>query len=236
MFIGCESQPPEEIVLHASLQPHYLLIQSGKTGSARVQLRQHMNEHGESSQSSFLMGFSYHKEKRYTKAVEWMNLSVSETFRDAWYPPTWHFLGWSYYYLGEAQHSKHAFETYLGFDPEEGDTLFGLGLLALDAGELEVAKSLFHRSIAAQSENSKGIAKAMSRLGDTLAMQNELLEARQMYVQAVDLDNNLYESWFRLASTYDPIEESAEREEALQKSIEAKKRFDASTHDTRFPE
>ena len=89
-----------------------------------------MDSHGESSDALFLMGLSYHQDKQYSKAVDWFKKGVSTESGDI-YPPIWHFLGWSYFNLGQIQHSKHAFTQHLVVQPDEEDSLFGLGLIAI---------------------------------------------------------------------------------------------------------
>lgn len=228
--------PQQEVVLEPALKTHYSLITEGKTGSARVQLRQYMKEHGESSQPLFLMGLSYHHEKRYTKAVEWLTKSSVWTLDDDRYPPTWHFLGWSYYYLGNVEAAKRAFEQFLAMHPDEGDSLFALGLLEMDAGRYTKAEHLYRKSIEVQQDNPEGQAKALARLGDVFASRNDLQQAQELYLQAVGLNPDLYEAWYHLSSVYLRIGDDQLSLEALAKSKQAQRRVLQSRHPTRFPE
>jgi|TARA_B100000959_G_scaffold273576_1_gene324280 tetratricopeptide (TPR) repeat protein len=236
LLLGCQDQPTEEVPLDASLNTHYSLIIAGNTGSARVRIRQYMDDRSASAQPLFLLGLSYHQEKKYTKAVEWFEKAATFDNLEDRYPPTWHFLGWSYYYLGEVEKSKNAFNTFLTMHPKEGDSLFGLGLLAMNAGNLNEAEVLYTKSIAAQEGNSKPQAKAMSRLGDVFVLQGNVNAAQSMYMHAVELDPDLYEAWYRLATTYDRSTHAARIEQLLKKSKEAKERFYIHDHVTRFPE
>jgi len=233
--MGCEKATIQPVNLDFALKTHYQQIQSKKTGAARVQLRQFMALNGESSQPLFLMGLSYHKEKKYTKAVEWFEKSADFSNSLDRYPATWHFLGWSYYYLGDAENAKNAFSQFLQYHPKEGDSLFGLGLIAMADGDLNGASLLFRESIPAQIGQPKGQAKAMARLGDVLVLQKDLLSAKKLYLRAVQLDPNLYEAWFRLANTFKHDDQSLFHQ-YIENSREAKGRVLQSRHQTRFPE
>ena len=233
---ACEKPDPEPVKLDFGLKTHIQLIQDGKTGSARVQLRQLMENAGESAQPLFLMGLSYHKEKRYTKGVEWFEKAASfESIADC-YPPTWHFLGWSYYYLGDVEKAQKAFGQFLVLHPDEGDSLFALGLLAMEAGNSIEAERLYSRSITAQKGNPRGQAKAIARLGDVHKVVGNLEGAKEQYLLAVKLDPDLYEAWYHLSTIQYRLNEKKLSVFALEQSKQAKERVLQSRHQTRFPE
>ena len=234
-FWACEVADTPLVVLDSGLKKHLQLVQAGKTGSARVQLRQWMEREGVSAQPLFLMGLSYHKEKKYTNAARWFEKSTTFEKKVERYPPAWHFLGWSYYYLGEIERSQRAFNQFLELHPDEGDTLFALGLLAMDSGNIEAAQDFYHRSISALEDQPKAQAKALARLGDAFVYENKFGEARELYEQAVVFDPDLYEAWYRLASTY--IEEDQSLFQFYKaKSGEARSRLYQSRYQTSFPE
>jgi len=232
---GCEKQPIQPVTLDSTLKTHYQQIQGERTGGARVQLQQYMERNGESPQPLFLMGLSYHKEKKYTKAVEWFEKSTNSEGDTSQYPPTLHFLGWSYYYLGEIDEARKVFKKFLQLYPNEGDSLFALGLLAVESGNYEKAEGFYLKSIVAQEKDPKGIAKAKARLGDVRVFENKVNKARDLYLEALTLDPDLYEAWFRLSNTYRNEDMSLFREYLL-KSKEAQKRFSQNIHNTSFPE
>ena len=130
LFLGCSKEQPITTKLDSGLETQYALILGGKSGSARVRLRQFIEKHGESPDVLFLMGLSYHKEKQYAKAVDWFTQSTASSER--LYPPSLHYLGWSYFYLGDTNRATLAFTTFLEHQPQEADSLFALGLLATD--------------------------------------------------------------------------------------------------------
>ena len=236
MASGCDHNKPPQPTLHPDLETHFILISEGNSGSARVRLRQHMDTHGESAQPLFLMGLSYHKEKRYIKAVQWFEKSAQFDVPTTQYPPTWHFLGWSQYYLGNATASHEAFNHYLMLNPNEGDSLFGLGLLAMEEGNFEEASKLFQQSIDVQQDLPKGQAKSKARLADIREQQGNFSEALQLYREALDLDPDLYEAWYHLATTYKREGMEEECNAALEMYSVTRTRVRPDLHTTRFPE
>ena len=144
------------------------------------------------------MGLSYHQNKQYSKAVEWFEQGVSTESGDI-YPPTWHFLGWSYFHLGQIQQSKYSFTQHLMVQPDAEDSLFGLGLIAIEEGELIQAKQLFLKSMQHSKHNVLSQAKATARCGDVSAELEDWQDAIMLYEQAVKLNPDLYEAWYRLS-------------------------------------
>ena len=236
VFIGCEAQTPQEMKMRSDLQTHYSLISEGKTGSARVRLRQFMDAEGETAQPLFLMGLSYHHERKYTKAIQWFKRAAVFDEPSQRYPPAWHFLGWSYYYLGNVAESKLAFEKYLILDPGEGDSLFGLGLLAMDEGFFDKAARLFEQSIVEQPDRQSGRAKSKARLADIFTEKGLWNEAVSLYKEALQLDQDLYEVWYHLAMALRRIQRDQESEEALRMFEVTKQRVRPELSSTRFPE
>lgn len=236
MSSGCGSKPAEQPELQSDLETHFLLISEGNSGSARVRLRQYMDSHGEAAQPLFLMGLSYHQEKRYIKAVQWFEQSAQYDDVESRYPPTWHFLGWSHYYLGNATPSIEAFKHYLMMNPDEGDSLFGLGLLAMEDGDFEEASILFQQSIDVQEDRPTGQAKSIARLADIRVQEGDRLTAIQLYREALKLDPNLYEAWYHLATTQKRVGNNEESNVSLAMFEETRARVRPDLETTRFPE
>ncbi len=236
MTSGCEPTGLPQPELNSDLETHFLLISEGNTGSARVRLRQYMDAHAETAQPLFLMGLSYHQEKRYMKAVQWLTKSSQYDDPANRYPPTWHFLGWSHYYLGNATSSTDAFNQYLAMNPNEGDSIFGLGLLAMEDGAFEEASSLFEQSIDVQHDRPKGQAKSKARLADILVQQGDRMGAIELYREALKLDPDLYEAWYHLATTQKRDGNNEEYNAAIIMFQETRDRVRPDLRTTRFPE
>ena len=233
--IACECTQPKEIKLDSALKTHVQLIQEGKTGSARVRIRQFMAKNGESSQPLFLMGLSYHSDKQYAKAVTWFTKSVESS--GLHYPPSWHFLGWSQYYLGNIEGAKDGFERYLRWKKEEPDTLFALGLIAMEEGDCMLAESMLQKAIIAAANEPLIQAKAKARLGDVFTETGNLEQAILSYQEAVKQNPDLYEAWHRLGSTLQRIGQTDEAEIARQQCTIARNRVRPDlSKTTGFPE
>ena len=238
MFVGCKKPPPTPVQLDTALETHFLLIQEGKTGSARVRLRQYMAKHGDTSEPLFLMGLSYHHDKLYSKAIEWLEKAVSvENPGSVFYDPTWHFLGWSYFYVGNAKSSREAFHQFLNLHPNEGDTLFALGLLASEEGDSAESQQLLLRAIAAPNTNVSIQAKARARLADLYAEEGNWQDAIRLYSEAVKENPDLYEAWYRMAQALHRTGQFEDATDAMMQFERARLRVrPAIGNPTRFPE
>ncbi len=236
LFCGCQQEELPQKTLDSGLGTHFSLISQGQTGSARVRLRQWMEKHGESSQNLFLMGLSYHHEAQYVQAAQWFEKATR--FPQAkTYAPVRHFLGWSYYYAGQLEPSKQAFEQFLEYQPDEPDTLFALGLISIEEGNLESATQYFIDSIEVSEQHVFIQAKAKARLADVMATLDRWGEAILLYQEAVALQADLYEAWYRLSQALRREGHVEEAAIAYQQFLEAKKRVRPDLHaQTRFPE
>ena len=162
------NQPTDVPALDAPLSNFFGLIEDGRHGPARVRLRQWLDEHPEDSRGEFLMGLSYHQEKRYGRAIRWFDMAA---LHQPVYPPIWHFKGWSNYYMGNAPEALRAFEQHLRLDPNEGDSHFAIGLLAMEEWRLDEAERHFLKAIelqATESNRTKGVSKAKARLSEVV--------------------------------------------------------------------
>jgi tetratricopeptide (TPR) repeat protein len=232
---GCEQQQQKEINLDSALKTHVALIQEGNTGSARVRLRQYMDAAGETSQPLFLMGLSYHHDKKYALAVNWFT-RAAEANGPA-YPHTRHFLGWSHFYVGNIGESKANFQNYIAWKKDEPDSLFALGLIAMEEGEFAQAEELLRRAIVAGASNVAIQAKAKARLADVLAEDGKWNEAIALYKEAVQQNPDLYEAWHRLRFALLRTGKEEEAILATQQRERARKRVRPDLYQTtRFPE
>jgi tetratricopeptide (TPR) repeat protein len=235
VIVGCEQQQQKDVNLDSALKTHVQLIQKGKTGSARVRIRQYMEAEGESSQTLFLMGLSYHHDKRYAKAVHWFSRAAEVD--GLAYPHTRHFLGWSHYYLGNIGESKANFEKYIAWKKDEPDSLFALGLIAMEEGEFAQAEELLRRAIVAASSNVAIQAKAKARLADVFAEDGRWGEAIALYQEAVQQNPDLYEAWHRYGFALQRIGKNDQAVRAAQQCTLARKRVRPDLYQTtRFPE
>lgn len=206
---GCKEQPPptkpsmeHQAVdippLQDELATIFRLIEQDQTGSARIRLRNWMQANGEDARALFLFGLAYQREKRYAPAADWYDKA---TLAQPVYPPTWHFLGWSRYYLGQPRPSEAAFRHHLHLTPGESDSAYGLGLVMLDDGRLLEAEAFFQQSIdqlGGQEDRREDLAKGLFRLAQVQELRDNDVEARRLLEQSVATNDRIEEAWFRL--------------------------------------
>ncbi|MEE2907897.1 MAG: tetratricopeptide repeat protein [Planctomycetota bacterium] len=243
LLTGCRDQPPapktpqetgrhidstEPVAtppLNDSLTAHFNLIEAKRTGTARIRIRQWLNEHPEDPRAEFLMGLSHHRDRRYARALTWFQDAIQH---EPVYPPAWHFLGWAHYYLGNAQSARHAFEEHLVMDPSEGDSHFALGLQDLEAWQLDEAEQNFRKAIQLQSalpNRVKGVSKATARLSEVIETRDgNIDEAITLLKESVRLYPDHYEAWYRLSQLLQQQGRVEEAEDAQRSFLEARER------------
>jgi tetratricopeptide (TPR) repeat protein len=175
------------------------LIQQRQTDAARLRLAPYLQQHPEDGRAAFLMGLSYHREKRYALARPRFERAV-ELAPD--YHPAFHFLGWCLYYMGETVAAREAFEQHLVRLPTEGDSHFAIGLIDLDDDRLEAAERRFRRAIELQADNPrrrKDVSKAHARLGDVYVRRDDLEAARAELEVATELWPQHYTAFYKLS-------------------------------------
>jgi hypothetical protein len=192
-------------------------ISEGRFMEARAAVALYQKRHRYCPTCEFLHGLSYHKEKRYELARPFFEKAIEMEER---YAPTWYFFGWCLYYLGELDESRDAFERHLALDPLEGDSHFGIGLIAMDEGDLETAEARFRKAIELQEQNPRRVrevAKAHARLGDVFTLQDKLEDARRQLFLATELWPDHYEAQFKLARVLYRLGEDEAAGEAMKR-------------------
>jgi tetratricopeptide (TPR) repeat protein len=208
-------RPPGSDRIRSELQPVYGLIASHKTPEARTALETYRAEHPDDAHAEFLLGLSFHREKRYALARPYFERAVE---LDHGFHPTWHFLGWCCYYLGDRPAARQAFLEHLAYMPDEGDSTFALGMIALDENRLDDAERRFRTSIAVQADNPRRrreVAKAHARLGDVLLQRDDLQGALVELETAVRLWPQHYVAFFKLSRVHRRLGNDAAADEAL---------------------
>ena len=209
-------------------QAHFELIRSGQPGPARIRLRQAIDAGEEDSRALFLMGLSHHWERRYGLAEKWFEQAA---LASPTYPPAMHFLGWARYHTGNAHGSEQAFRQHLQMQPQEGDSHFALGVIALERGDLELADLHFIRAIELQRhlpERQDGVGKALARRAEVVQAQGgPLNEAAALLQEAVTLDADLYEAYFNLARILRRLNRMDEADAAEMIGFQTRSRLDA---------
>jgi Tfp pilus assembly protein PilF len=189
-------------------------IGAGQTEAARQQLEAYLRRHPDDGRAAFLIGLSYHREKRYAQARPYFEQAIKLSPE---YHPTYHFLGWCLYYLGDTAGAHDAFETHLVWLPSEGDSHFGLGLCDLDEDRLDDAEAEFRRAIELQAgdpRSQKDVSKAHARLADVYLRRDDPVTARAELETATRLWPQHYTAFYKLSRVLNRLGETEAAEEA----------------------
>lgn len=185
---------------------------------AEMTLKTVLREKPGTGQAEFLLGVAIQKQKRYGEARAHFERAI--TLKQS-YPEVdhaFHFLGWACYYLGDTTVSRQAFEEHLRRVPDEADSVFGLGLVALEDDRVEDAEALFLRTL--EMHQARGVvpradvAKARARLGDVYLRLDRDEDAERELATAVRIYPDAYEAWAKLARIYDRMGRTEDAERA----------------------
>lgn len=159
-----------------------------------------------SARAAFLVALAHHKQKNYGAAAPYFDraLSLGPTFEP--YAPVTYFRGWCRYYLGDLPGARADFEAHLELVPDEADSRFGLGVIALDEGRLDDAERELGLALELSSERLRSgdgsrrpdAAKAHARLADVHLLRGDAAGARRELEAALELYPAHYAAWYKL--------------------------------------
>ena len=202
--------------LDDELVPIFGMISENLLSSARERVTAYLQQNPLSGQGEFLLGLTYHREKRYALArphfAKATQLSPS-------FHPTYHFFGWCLYYLGESDAARNAFQEHVRLVPSEGDSQFALGLLAMEVDGLDEAERRFNRAIELQADNPRrrpDVAKAHARLGDLYIRREQLELAKEHLLDATNLWPQHYAAYYKLHLVLTRLDEPEAAQRAFQ--------------------
>jgi len=204
------------------------MLATGSFAEAEVVLATWSAERPDDARLRFLLGLAIQKQRRYDRARELLESSIAA---DADFPERKHadhFLGWCLYYLGEPEASAASFLRHLARVPDEPDSTFALGLIALDGGDLDEAELRFVRAIELQSgagADPRDLAKALARLGDVRGQRDLHAEAEELYMRSLAKYPNSVEVWEKLARVRDRLGKEREAESARNEAGRARARM-----------
>ena len=191
------------------------LIADGKTDQARTRLEAHVAEHPDDGQAAFLLGLTYHREKRYTLARPWFESAVRLAPE---YHTVHHFHGWCLYYLGDMPGARAAFNRHVEAVPGEGDSHFALGLIAFNDDRLDDAHRRFTAAIELQRDRpgrQRDVSKARARLADVYIRRDQLGQAKTQLVLATVLWPQHYAAFYKLSRVLNRLGEDEAADEAF---------------------
>ncbi len=163
-----------------------------------------------------VLGIALSKQKRYTDARAWLERARDSTQAFPEQRHAAHFLGWCCYHLGDLAAARAAFELHLKAVPDEPDSTFGLGLVALDEDRLDDAERLLKAALgrfrtlgAAGKPRGADEAKALTRLGDVALRRDDPAAAKRFLEEAVAASPVQHETWSKMARVCDRLGEHA---------------------------
>lgn len=216
--------PAVSLELGDELRAAFALIARQQNEAARARLSIYLDGHPDDARAEFLMGLSFHRQKRYALARPHFERAIE---LEPGYHPAYHFYGWCLYWLGDLPASRRAFENHLAYLPDEGDSHFAIGLIDLDEDRLDEARARFLHAIELQADDPgrrKDVAKAHARLADIHIRRNELVEAKARLQRATELWPEHYTAFYKLHRVLTRLGETEAAQEALRLYEEYEKR------------
>ncbi len=163
-----------------------------------------------------VLGVALSKQKRYTEARAWLERARDSSANFPERRHAAHFLGWCCYHLGDLAAARVAFERHLEAMPDEPDSTFGLGLVALDEDRLDDAERHFTKSLEgfralARGGAPRGVdeAKVLTRLGDVALRRDDPAGAKRFLEEAIRASAVQHETWSKMARVCDRLGEHA---------------------------
>jgi len=208
------------------------LLAAGSNEQAESVLRTTLHDRPQDVRLQFLMGLAIHKQARYVEARRWYDATIDARQPIPEIDQLPHFLGWCLYYLGLPEEAQVAFTEHLRRVGDEADSLFGLGVIALEDDRVDEAETLLLRSIDAVDPRSRtaerDAAKAHVRLGDVHLRRDEFGAAETQLRRGVTLYPDHYEGWAKLARLLNRLDRPDEAAEAQRNHDDAMRRVGRS--------
>lgn len=209
-------------------------MRQGRFDLAEAALRTVLSEKPDSDRARFFLGLAVGKQKRYGEARGFYEevLASPQTFPERIH--TEHFLGWALYYLGEPETARVHFLVHAEAVPLEGDSAFGLGLIALDADDRPEAERWLQEAIRRQMDDpsrARDVAKAEARLGDLRYRQDRVEDAIELWNRCVARWPDHHEAWSKLARGHARLGQDAEAERATRQWQQALERVGRPLND-----
>lgn len=205
----------------AKLQPPlnsiFRMIAQGRFEPARQQISTYLVENPNSGEARFLLGLSFHRQKRYALAKPHFEEAAKLS---PFFHPTFHFQGWCLYYLGEIDDSYAAFKEHVRLSPNEGDSMFGMGLIEMELDQLDEAEKNFQTAIDLQKDNPRrvrDVAKVHARLADIFIRRENFNQAQDELEQALKLWPQHYIAHYKLSVVLNRLGKELEAQEAYKR-------------------
>jgi tetratricopeptide (TPR) repeat protein len=203
------------------------MLRAARYDQAELALKTILATHPGDAQSTFLLAAAIQKQKRYTEARALFEQVISTNVSFPEVDSVFYLLGWSAYYLGDLPLAQDAFHEHLRRAPNEADSVYGLGIIALDQDRLDDAERLLRQSQSMQGVDPRSVrevAKAHARLGDVFIRRGDLQEAERQLQSAVRLFPDHYEAWAKLARVMERLNRPEDAQAARAQEQDAMRR------------
>jgi tetratricopeptide (TPR) repeat protein len=214
--------------LDPGLTGAFRAIQAGRFEESRRAVDAYLAAPGAAhpGQAEFVLGLSYHRQQLYENARTHFARAAE---REPEYVTTFFFYGFALYNMGRLDEAEQALERYRAFAPEDPETVFGLGLVALDRDHVDDAEARFLRAIslaeakdaAPSADLREDVARYHARLADVYLRRDDLPRARTALERSVELWPDHFEPWHKLSRVLERMGDAAGAARAREKSAEA---------------
>jgi len=218
---GAEATPPgavrEEVVASFPDDPRLdtavTMLSRGAFEPAVIAARAVLVESPGVDRAAAILGIALSKSKRYEEARGFLERArdSSQPFPERKHAA--HFLGWCCYHLGDLACARTAFERHLKQVPDEPDSTFGLGLIALAEDRLDDADKLFESALTnfnrEREPKKANEAKVLTRMSDVALRRGNVEKAEELLERSVKASPVQHETWSKLARVRDRLGKTA---------------------------
>ena len=195
---------PDDVRLDTALR----MLGKGALDGARQTAQTVLKAKPDCDRAAAIEGIVLNKLKRYEEAKP-----LLERARDSKQPfpeqkHAAHFLGWCHYHLGELSAAQKAFELHLTVVPNEPDSTFGLGLVALGEDRLDDADRYLAKALEGFSkprDSAVDRARVLTRMADVALRRDDPAAAEALLRRAIEASPVQHETWSKLARVCDRL-------------------------------
>jgi tetratricopeptide (TPR) repeat protein len=185
--------------------------------AAAVTCRTVLAERADVDRARAVLGIALNKLKRYEEARGPLELAAASKQPFPEQPHAAHFLGWCCYHLGDLTAAAAAFDAHLKSVPDEPDSTFGLGLVALGEDRLDDAERLLAKALKGFTEpkpRAADQARVLTRMADLALRRDDVAKAEELLDRAIKASPMQHETWAKVARVKDRLGKQAEADAA----------------------
>lgn len=193
------------------------MLGSGSADLARMTAATVLSSKPDCDRAAAIQGIALNKLKRYEEAKPLLVRARRSTQAFPEQRHAAHFLGWCCYHLGELELAREAFEAHVASVPNEPDSTFGLGLIALDEDRLDDADRFFALALegfTTPRDRPTDRARVLVRMADLALRRDDVVGAEALLRRSVEASAVQHETWSKLARVYDRLGRASEADAA----------------------